>query len=226
MLNKLARTWVIFALFYLPNSFATTFSLSPLPYSTDALEPYIDQQTMEIHYSKHHQAYVNNLNAQVANYPELAQMSLEQIMANISKFNSAVRNNGGGHYNHEFFWQIMAPASETGTISADLLAAIEQEFGSLEQMQQQFAQAATSRFGSGWAWLVVTADKKLAITSTANQDNPLMDVEINGQPILALDVWEHAYYLSYQNRRAAYLQHWWQVVNWHTVNALYEQAIK
>ncbi|WP_442900195.1 superoxide dismutase [Geoalkalibacter sp.] len=206
---------------------AQPFTLEPLPYASDALEPYIDKMTMEIHHGMHHQAYVNNLNAQVKNFPELEGMSLESLMARISTFNAAVRNNGGGHYNHDLFWKIMAPAGQGGEPSAELLKAITGAFGSLEEMKKQFNQAAAARFGSGWAWVIVTAEKKLAVTSTANQDNPLMDVaEVKGTPILGVDVWEHAYYLSYQNRRGAYLNFWWDVVNWNEVNRRFAEALQ
>ncbi len=178
------------------------FTLPPLPYAANALEPYLDQMTMEIHHGKHHQAYVSNLNAQVKDHPQLSGLTLEQIMGRISTFNAAVRNNGGGHYNHGLFWTLMAPAGTGGRPSRALLAAVQRDLGSWEGMQEQFERAALGRFGSGWAWLILTPEKKLAVTSTPNQDNPLMDIaEQRGTPILAVDVWEHAYYLSYQNRR-------------------------
>lgn len=204
------------------------FSLAPLPYAPEALEPHIDKATMEIHHGRHHAAYVNNLNAQAKNTPELATLSLEAMQQQMSKFNAAVRNNGGGHYNHDLFWKIMAPVGQTGKPSAALETAIANAFGSVDEMKKRFDQAAISRFGSGWAWLIVTADKKLAITSTPNQDNPLMDFpEIQrGTPILGLDVWEHAYYLKYQNRRAEYATQWWNVVNWQEVNRRYDVAVK
>lgn len=209
------------------SALAAPFTQQPLPYAKDALEPIIDAKTMDIHYSRHHLAYINNLNAQVESTPELGALSLEQMMQQMSKFNMAVRNNGGGHYNHQLFWQLMAPVGQGGAPSAELKAAIERDFGSLQAMQSAFNQAAASRFGSGWAWLIVTKDGKLQVTSTANQDNPLMDVVAEqGQPILALDVWEHAYYLAYQNRRGDYSQAWWQLVNWHKANALYSAAVK
>lgn len=209
------------------SALAAPFTQQPLPYAKDALEPIIDAKTMDIHYSRHHLAYINNLNAQVESTPELGALSLEQMMQQMSKFNMAVRNNGGGHYNHQLFWQLMAPLGQGGAPSAELKSAIERDFGSLQAMQSAFNQAAASRFGSGWAWLIVTKDGKLQVTSTANQDNPLMDVVAEqGQPILALDVWEHAYYLAYQNRRGDYSQAWWQLVNWHKANALYSAAVK
>lgn len=203
------------------------FTQAPLPYKSDALEPAIDQQTMEIHYGKHHKAYVDNLNAQIKTYPELDKLNIEQIQQQISKYNAAVRNNGGGHFNHAFFWESLAPADKTGKVSPKLLKQINQDFGSFKAFQEQFNQAATSRFGSGWAWLIVNPQGKLEITSTPNQDNPLMDIaEKKGQPLLGLDVWEHAYYLKYQNRRADYTNAFWSVVNWNIVNDRYQKAIK
>jgi superoxide dismutase, Fe-Mn family len=201
------------------------FELPPLPYPADALEPHVDAETMNIHHGRHHRAYVDNLNAQVANFPELAGMDLEAMQARISSFNVAVRNNGGGHYNHSLFWQVMAPAGTGGAPSAALAAAIERKFGSVEALKTEMNRAATGQFGSGWAWLIVGADGELAVTATANQDNPLMDVvPVRGVPLLAVDVWEHAYYLKYQNRRAAYLDAWWSVVNWNEVSRRYEAA--
>lgn len=209
------------------SALAAPFTQAPLPYAADALEPVIDAKTMDIHYGRHHLAYINNLNAQTETTPELAKLSLEQMMQQMSKFNAAVRNNGGGHYNHQLFWELMAPVGKGGEPSATLKAAIERDFGSLDAMKTAFNQAAATRFGSGWAWLIVNKDGKLQVTSTANQDNPLMDVvEEQGQPILALDVWEHAYYLNYQNRRGDYSQAWWQLVNWQKVNELFTAASK
>lgn len=209
------------------SALAAPFTQAPLPYAADALEPVIDAKTMDIHYGRHHLAYINNLNAQAESTPELAKLSLEQMMQQMSKFNAAVRNNGGGHYNHQLFWALMAPVGKGGEPSAALKTAIERDFGSLDAMKTAFNQAAATRFGSGWAWLIVNKDGKLQVTSTANQDNPLMDVvEEQGQPILALDVWEHAYYLNYQNRRGDYSQAWWQLVNWQKVNELFAAAGK
>lgn len=203
------------------------FVLPALPYAPEALEPYIDRLTMEIHHGKHHQAYVSNLNSQVKNDPRLAGLTLEQIMAQMSAFNAAVRNNGGGHYNHSLFWELMAPAGTGGQPSRALQAAVKRDLGSWEAMREQFERAALGRFGSGWAWLIVTPEKKLAVTSTPNQDNPLMDLaEQRGTPVLAVDVWEHAYYLSYQNRRGDYLKQWWQVVNWNEVNRRFDAALR
>ncbi len=216
------------ALACLPGIAAAQFSLAPLPYPADALEPYIDRTTMEIHHGRHHAAYVNNLNTQAKTTPELAALSLTALQGQISRFGPAVRNNGGGHYNHDLFWQLMAPEGQRGKPSPALETAINTAFGSLEEMKKRFDQAALSRFGSGWAWLIVTPDKKLAVTSTANQDNPLMDLPgiDRGTPILALDVWEHAYYLKYQNRRADYATNWWSVVNWNEVSKRYEAALR
>jgi Fe-Mn family superoxide dismutase len=196
------------------------FSLPPLPYSPEALEPAIDATTMTIHHDRHHGAYVANLNGQIKANPTLANLSLDALQGQISRFPVAVRNNGGGHWNHTQFWMVMAPPGEGGAPSEALLAAINASFGSLEAMQTQFSQAAAGRFGSGWAWLIRKADGSLAITSTANQDNPLMDLpEVErGTPLLGLDVWEHAYYLKYQNRRPDYITAWWSVVNWEEVN--------
>ncbi|MFM9073079.1 MAG: superoxide dismutase [Cyanobium sp.] len=196
------------------------FSLPPLPYPAEALEPAIDASTMTIHHDRHHGAYVANLNAQIAANPSLANLSLEALQGQIASFPVAVRNNGGGHWNHSQFWAVMAPQGRGGAPSTELLAAINRSFGSLEAMQSQFNTAAAGRFGSGWAWLIRKSDGSLAITSTANQDNPLMDLPglERGEPLLGLDVWEHAYYLKYQNRRPDYIQAWWPLVNWEEVN--------
>jgi superoxide dismutase, Fe-Mn family len=192
------------------------FELPALPYEHNALEPHIDTTTMQIHHGKHHQAYVTNLNNAVTGTPAES-MSIEDICKSISKYPAAVRNNGGGHYNHSLFWTVMGHG-KGGNPSGDLAAAIDAAFGSFDAFKTQFAQAAATRFGSGWAWLIVGADGKLAITSTPNQDNPLMDIaEVKGTPILGLDVWEHAYYLHYQNRRPDYVTAFWNVVNWDEV---------
>ncbi|TEU28596.1 superoxide dismutase [Alkanindiges illinoisensis] len=203
------------------------FKQTALPYAYGALEPSIDKQTMEIHYGKHHKSYVDNLNKEIKNYPALDKMSIEQVQAQISKYNTAVRNNAGGHYNHSFFWESLSPKAKAGKPSEALLKQINADFGSLDAFEQKFNEAATSRFGSGWAWLVLTPDHKLAVTSTPNQDNPLMDIaETKGQPLLGLDVWEHAYYLKYQNKRADYTKAFWNVVNWNKVNQRFEAAMK
>jgi Fe-Mn family superoxide dismutase len=196
------------------------FSLPPLPYAAEALEPAIDATTMTIHHDRHHGAYVANLNGQIKANPALRELGLEELQGQIYRFPEAVRNNGGGHWNHSQFWTAMAPVGQGGAPSPELLTAIQASFGSLEAMQSQFTQAAASRFGSGWAWLIRKPDGTLAITSTANQDNPLMDLPgiERGTPLLGLDVWEHAYYLTYQNRRPAYIEAWWSLVNWTEVN--------
>ena len=199
------------------------FALPPLPYAAEALEPAIDAATMTIHHDRHHGAYVANLNGLIASNPALAKVDLEALQGQISRFPVAVRNNAGGHWNHSQFWAGMAPVGQGGEPSADLLAAINGAFGSMESLQSQFNQAATGRFGSGWAWLIRKPDGSLAITSTANQDNPLMDLPgiDPGTPLLGLDVWEHAYYLKYQNRRPEYIKAWWSLVNWNEVNRRY-----
>ncbi len=196
------------------------FTLPPLPYDFTALEPHIDARTMEIHHGKHHQTYVNNLNAAIEKAPELASRSLDDLMRNVNTLPEAVRtpirNNGGGHWNHSMFWQIMAPKAG-GEPGGNLGAAIKTAFGDFAKFREQFSAAGVARFGSGWAWLVNTGGK-LSITSTPNQDNPLME----GQKIImGLDVWEHAYYLKYQNRRPDYIQAWWNVVNWREVEKRY-----
>ncbi|MDQ2177525.1 superoxide dismutase [Marinifilum sp. D714] len=192
------------------------FELPKLAYAYDALDPHIDARTMEIHHSKHHAGYTNNLNAAIAG-TDLEGKSIEDILANVSKHSVAVRNNGGGFYNHDLFWKVMSP-NGGGKPSGDLLTAIEKDFGSFDAFKEEFSKAAATRFGSGWAWLVKQADGKLVVTSTANQDNPLMDVaDVKGTPILGLDVWEHAYYLKFQNRRPDYISVFWEVINWEEV---------
>lgn len=199
------------------------FTLPELPYATNSLETYIDTQTMEIHHGKHHNAYVTNLNAAIAG-TDAEHMSIEDICKNISKYSPAVRNNGGGHFNHSLFWTVMGP-NAGGTPIGELAEAINKSFGSFDSFKEEFAKAATTRFGSGWAWLIVK-DGELAICSTPNQDNPLMDVaEVKGTPVLGLDVWEHAYYLHYQNRRPDYINAWWNVVNWNEVSNRYAAAL-
>lgn len=198
------------------------FELPKLPYDYTALEPHIDARTMEIHHSKHHQAYVTNLNNAV-NGTEWEGKSLEELLKNISKLSPAVRNNGGGHWNHSFFWNIMGP-NAGGEPTGDIAAAINSTFGSYDKFKEEFTKAATTRFGSGWAWLLVH-DGKLVVTSTPNQDNPLMDIaDVKGTPVLGLDVWEHAYYLHYQNRRPDYITAFYNVINWDAVNKLYASA--
>ncbi len=202
------------------------FTLPPLPYAPEALEPHIDAQTMQIHHGKHHNAYVTNLNAAVEKAPELQGKSLDELMTGIAKVpesvRTAVRNNGGGHWNHSLFWQIMAP-NAGGQPTGALSQAIDSSFGGLDKLKEQFNAAGATRFGSGWAWLVRQGDK-LAITSTPNQDNPVMDGTSPHDVLLGLDVWEHAYYLKYQNRRPDYMAAWWNVVNWPEVARRFEHA--
>lgn len=200
------------------------FTLAPLPYSNDALEPHFDKLTMEIHHDRHHNAYVTNLNAAIAG-SELESKSLEELLQNISKHPVAVRNNGGGHFNHTFFWNILSPAGG-GSPKGALAEAITKKFGSFDTLKEEFAKAATTRFGSGWAWLLVK-DGELVVSSTPNQDNPLMDVaDVKGTPVLGLDVWEHAYYLKFQNKRPDYIATFWNVVNWEAAEQNYQAALK
>ena len=200
------------------------FTLPTLPYATDALEPHIDKQTMEIHHGKHHQAYVDNLNKAIAGTPN-ENKSLEDLVKNAGTISPAVRNNGGGHWNHSFFWEILAP-NAGGQPTPKVAEAIKSAFGTLDDFKEKFNNAGITRFGSGWAWLVVK-NGKLEVGSTANQDNPLMDVsELKGFPILGADVWEHAYYLKYQNKRADYLKAFWNVVNWKEVEKRFEAGSK
>jgi Fe-Mn family superoxide dismutase len=197
------------------------FTLPALPYSFDALEPIIDKETMQIHHDKHHQAYVDNLNKAIAG-TENENKSLEELIAKAGSISPAVRNNGGGHWNHSFFWEILS--KDGGKPEGKLAAAIDEAFGSLDEMKEKFNAAGATRFGSGWAWLGVL-DGKLAICSTPNQDNPLMDVaDCKCKPILGCDVWEHAYYLKYQNKRPDYLKAFWNVVNWKKVTEHFEKA--
>lgn len=197
-------------------------TLPSLPYGHDALEPHIDTQTMQIHHGKHHQAYVDNLNKALAG-TDGENKTLEELMANISAYPMPVRNNGGGHYNHSLFWSVLGPGGSAP--SGSLATAINDTFGSLDGLKEKMNTAGTTRFGSGWAWLLVS-DDKLAVSSTPNQDNPLMDVaEVKGTPILGIDVWEHAYYLKYQNKRPDYLNAIWNVINWAEVAKRYEAAL-
>ncbi len=200
------------------------FELPALAYATDALEPHIDKATMEIHHGKHHQAYVTNLNKALEGKPE-ANNSIEDIVKNISKYPAAVRNNGGGHYNHSLFWTVLGP-NKGGEPTGDLAKAINEAFGSFADFKTKIQDAGATRFGSGWAWLSVGADGKLFVSSTPNQDNPLMDIaEQKGTPIFGIDVWEHAYYLKYQNKRPDYLAAIWNVVNWDAVAERYKKAL-
>jgi superoxide dismutase, Fe-Mn family len=202
------------------------YTLPALPYAYDALEPFIDMQTMQIHHTKHHQAYVTNMNKALETVKD-APGNLDDLLKSVSKYSPAIRNNGGGHWNHSFFWMLMKPAATAGAANAPsgkLAEAINSSFESFEKFKEQFANAGKDRFGSGWAWLVLQKGK-LVIGSTANQDNPVMDVsELKGAPILALDVWEHAYYLKYQNKRADYIASWWNVVNWDKASELFDKG--
>ncbi|HEY1390161.1 MAG TPA: superoxide dismutase [Ktedonobacterales bacterium] len=201
------------------------YELPPLPYDYNALEPYIDEETMHLHHDKHHQAYVNNLNAALQGQSQFENMGINELIRSLSSvpenIRTAVRNNGGGHINHSMFWQIMKP-SGGGEPTGDLATAISSAFGSFDQFKAAFNDAGAKRFGSGWAWLVIGADGKLAVTSTANQDSPLID---SLYPVMGNDVWEHAYYLKYQNRRPEYLAAWWNVVNWDEIGKRYAQGM-
>ncbi len=199
------------------------FTLPELPYAYDALEPHIDARTMEIHHSRHHRGYVNNLNNAVKGTP-MAELDLNELMLRVSLFGDAVRNNGGGHYNHTLFWEILTP--EPKAPSETMQRIITVNFGGMDELKQELRQAGLTQFGSGWAWLIVTPERRLGVTSTANQDNPLMDVvEERGVPILGIDVWEHAYYLHYQNRRGDYLDAIWNLIDWSVVEKKYGEAL-
>ncbi len=208
------------------------YELPKLDYAYNALEPHIDARTMEIHHTKHHQAYINNVNAALKDHVALAALDVNKLIADLPNvaegIRTAVRNNGGGHSNHSFFWKIMGP-HKGGAPKGRLAAAINEAFGGFDQFKEQFAKAAATRFGSGWAWLVVSDDGKLSVGSTANQDSPLMGkaiAGIEGTPVIGLDVWDHAYYLNYQNRRPDYIAAWWTVVNWDAADANYVAVVK
>ncbi len=199
------------------------FQLPDLPYSFDALAPNIDAKTMEIHHDKHHGGYVTKLNAAVEGKPE-ANQSIEELIKKAGSLSTAVRNNGGGHYNHSLFWTMLSPDGG-GNPSGEIASAIDDAFGSFDTFKEEFDNAAATRFGSGWAWLIVDSSGKLKVTSTPNQDSPMMDVaDTKGTPVLGLDVWEHAYYLNYQNKRPEYIQAFWNLINWNRVNELYKAA--
>ena len=220
-MNKVLKFMVIA---FMSTSAFAQFTQAPLPYAYDALEPFVDAQTMEIHFTKHHAGYVNNLNKALKEAGMENNTDMNAILGNMSKYSTAIRNNAGGHYNHTLFWNVLTPNKNT-KLSAELAAAIETTFGSMEAFKTQLTQAGATRFGSGWAWLVVTPENKLVICSTPNQDNPLMDdAPVKGTPIFGIDVWEHAYYLKYQNKRGDYLQAIWSVVNWDEVSRLYAQT--
>ena len=223
-INKTFKALLIVSMFLIINQGELmSFELPKLPYSYDALEPHFDVRTMEIHYTKHHQGYTNNLNKAIEG-TELEGKSIEDLMK-IAGSNTAIRNNGGGYYNHALFWTILSPKGG-GEPTGKLADAIKSSFGSFENFKEEFNKAAATRFGSGWAWLVF-ANGKLVVSSTPNQDNPLMDIaEVKGTPILGLDVWEHAYYLHYQNRRPDYITAFWNIVNWEEVSRRYDEASK
>jgi Fe-Mn family superoxide dismutase len=213
------------ALTNIPPAYNTGFSQQPLPYAYNALNEAIDAQTMEIHYSKHAATYATNLNDAAKAESIDVSKPVEDVLRNISKYTVKIRNNGGGHYNHELFWKCMSP-NNADKPSGNLSTAIDSSFGSLETFKTQFSDAGKNRFGSGWAWLILDGDKKLKVSSTPNQDNPLMDVaEVKGFPLLGLDVWEHAYYLRYQNKRPDYIAAWWKVVNWEYVAQRYQSML-
>lgn len=221
---NITKLTVIGTLLFAQSIFAQ-FKQTPLPYAYNALEGSIDAETMEIHYTKHAAGYVANLNKAIAGTP-LEKESLPQILSKVSTLNAGVRNNAGGHYNHELFWMILTPEKNTKP-SAQLSKAIDKTFGSIDKLKEELSKAGATRFGSGWAWLVVTKDGKLVVSSTPNQDNPLMDVaEVKGTPILGIDVWEHAYYLKYQNKRNDYLAAIWDIINWKEVSKRYEVALR
>jgi superoxide dismutase, Fe-Mn family len=213
----------IFLQKYHLNNKKMAYTLDSLPYANDALEPHFDKLTMEIHHDRHHQAYVTNLNNAIAG-TEAEKLSLKELLANISKYPAPVRNNGGGHFNHDLFWNILSPTGG-GSPSSTLGAAIDAKFGSFDTFKDEFKKAAIGRFGSGWVWLCVKDDDSIAICSTPNQDNPLMDIaDCKGTPILGLDVWEHAYYLKFQNKRPDFVEAFWSVVNWEAVQKRYTTA--
>jgi Fe-Mn family superoxide dismutase len=222
--KMILNSFILLSMFFISNQGdIMAFDLPKLPYAYNALEPYFDAQTMEIHYSKHHQGYTNNLNKAIEG-TDLEGKSIEDLMK-IAGSNTAVRNNGGGFYNHALFWTILSPKGG-GEPTGKLAEAIKSNFGSFEAFKEEFTKAAATRFGSGWAWLVV-ANGKLVVSSTPNQDNPLMDIaEVKGMPILGLDVWEHAYYLHYQNKRPDYITAFWHIVNWEEVSRRYTEATK
>ncbi len=234
MIKKIGFLSAAFAtlLFILPAHTASAQNTSPfelpkLAYGYQSLAPAIDAKTMETHHSKHHKTYVDNLNSAVRGTPELVGKSLEDIVSNVSKYNDFVRNNAGGHWNHSFFWTLMTPRQQTANPPENLRKAIEANYQSVENFKKAFQEAGAAQFGSGWVWLIVNSKGQLEITTTSNQDNPLMDdVKQQGIPVLGNDVWEHAYYLTYQNKRADYLEKWWSVVNWDVVGANYDSAMQ
>ncbi|MBU2652378.1 MAG: superoxide dismutase [Bacteroidetes bacterium] len=222
---KILRLLPVIAMIIFSTNVKAQFTQEPLPYAYDALEPYIDARTMDIHFNRHHAGYVKNLNNAVSG-TTLEKMSLEDILVNVSQYDVAVRNNGGGHYNHQLFWAILTPEKNTQP-STELNNAITSAFGNMDELKAKLNKEAASRFGSGWAWLYVNENGGLAVCSTPNQDNPLMDVSsCKGIPILGIDVWEHAYYLNYQNKRGDYLNAIWSLINWKEVSRNYELALQ
>lgn len=228
---RLSAAFAVICLLVLPVTVqaqdkAKPFTVAALPYGYDALAPVLDKETMQLHHDKHHVAYVDNLNKAIAADSGLQGLSITELLSNVSNYEPVVRNNAGGHYNHTLFWTLMAPQGKGGQPSAALLARINTDFGSLDKFKSAFETAGAKQFGSGWVWLVWTGDK-LAITTTANQDNPLMDdASVQGKPILANDLWEHAYYLTYRNKRPDYLKAWWKITNWNKANELFAAATK
>jgi superoxide dismutase, Fe-Mn family len=223
VLTSLANTNSVYPQLSSPDP--VPYKQNPLPYAYAALEPVIDAQTMEIHYTKHAATYAKNLaEALEAEKVDSSKVTLEELLASVSKYSSKMRNNAGGHYNHSLFWELMASPGKTAVPSPELMTAIKRDFGSLDALKTKFSDAAKSRFGSGWAWVIVKKDNKLDVVSTPNQDNSLMDVsDVKGQPLFGLDVWEHAYYLKYQNKRPDYIAAWWSVVNWDYINSRYSK---
>ncbi len=220
---KIVNTFLVILLALVYHQAEAQFQQAPLPYAYDALEPHIDARTMEIHYSKHHAGYVARLNKALEKSGK-SPASLEAIFKDITAYDAAVRNNAGGHYNHTLFWSVLTP-SRTKPSKA-LRAVVERDFGGMDKLREAFLDAASGRFGSGWAWVIVTPEKTLAVTSTPNQDNPLMqDVRERGTPVLGADVWEHAYYLNYQNKRGDYLEALWNIINWDEVSRRYEETL-
>lgn len=220
-MKKISFTFIV--LFLITQKQFAQFVQEPLPYPYDALEPYVDTQTMQIHYGKHHLAYINNLNAGLKAINMEKKTDIIDILKHVSSYNVTIRNNAGGHYNHAFFWTLLGPEKNLMP-SEKLEKAINKQFGSMDKFKEQFINEGMMRFGSGWVWLIVDANGNLAITSTPNQDNPLMDdAPVKGKPILSIDVWEHAYYLKYQNKRKDYLLAIWQVINWKKVSEYYDE---
>ncbi|MDT8308230.1 MAG: superoxide dismutase [Bacteroidales bacterium] len=220
-----SRLLTLIMAFFITNIAIGQFVQEPLPYAYDELEPYIDAQTMEIHYTKHHKGYVDKLNNALQMAGIEHNGNILDLLENISQYEDGVRNNAGGHYNHTLFWSILSPEPNIN-LSENLLKSIDENFNSMEELKKQFIKEASSLFGSGWTWLIVTPDKKLAIVSTKNQDNPLMDdAPVKGTPVLGIDIWEHAYYLKYQNRRGEYLNSLWEIINWDAVETMYNEAL-